>query len=58
MNDMNNLFDRADKRVKFHQDIRQQLQIKRVLNPFTQTLIDEPLAHRLGILFNGYYRNR
>jgi len=55
---MNNLFDNTEKLVKFNRSLSQQLQIKHVLNPYTQSFIDVQLANTLGILFNGYYRNR
>ncbi|CAF1329396.1 unnamed protein product [Rotaria magnacalcarata] len=54
---MNNLFDNAEKIIKFNRIVSQQLQIKNVLNPYTQTFIDAQLANTLGILSNGYYRN-
>ena len=55
---MNNLFDNTEKLVKFNRSLSQQLQIKYVLNPYTQTFIDIQLANKLGILSNGFYRNR
>ena len=55
---MKNLFDNTDKLVRFQRHVSQQLQIKTVLNPFTQEFVDESLAKHLGILFDGYYRNR
>lgn len=55
---MNYLFDHAEKLVKFHRDVSQQLHVKQILNPFNQTFIDESQAEELGILVNGYYRNR
>ncbi|CAF0806650.1 unnamed protein product [Rotaria sordida] len=55
---MNNLFDDAEKLVKFNRSLSQQLQIKNVLNPYTQLFINVQLANRLKILSNGYYRNR
>lgn len=55
---MNNLFDNTEKLVKFNRSLSQQLQIKHVLNPYTQSFIDVQLANTLGILYNGYYRNR
>lgn len=56
--DMNHLFDNTEKLVKFNRSLSQQFQIKHVLNPYTQSFIDPSLAHTLGILYNGYYRNR
>ncbi len=55
---MNNLFDNTEKFVKFIQNISEELQIKNVLNPFNQMFIDEQRAKELGIISNGYYRNR
>jgi hypothetical protein len=55
---MNNLFDNTEKLIKFNRSLSQQLQIKRVLNPYTQSFIDVKNANKLGILYNGYYRNR
>ncbi len=55
---MNNLFDNTEKLVKFNRSLSQKLQIKHVLNPYTQSFIDVELANTLGILYNGYYRNR
>ena len=55
---MNNLFDNTEKLVKFNRSLSQQLQIKQVLNPYTQSFVDVQVANTLGILFNGYYRNR
>lgn len=55
---MNSLFDQTDKLIKFNRSVSQQLQIKHVLNPYTQSFIDVQLANTLGILGNGYYRNR
>lgn len=56
--DMNHLFDNTEKVVKFNRSLSQQFQIKHVLNPYTQSYIDASLANTLGILYNGYYRNR
>jgi hypothetical protein len=55
---MNNLFDNTEKLVKFNRSLSQQLQIKHVLNPYTRSFINVQLANSLGILHNGYYRNR
>lgn len=55
---MKNLFDNADQLVRFQRHVSQQLQIKTVLDPFTQQFVDESMAKNLGILFDGYYRNR
>lgn len=55
---MNYLFDHTEKLVKFNRSLSQQLQIKHVLNPYTQSFVDVQVANTLGILFNGYYRNR
>ncbi|CAF2938415.1 unnamed protein product [Rotaria sp. Silwood2] len=55
---MNNLFDDTDKLVKLNRNKSKELEIKNVLNPFTRMFIDEQLAKDLGIIFNGYYRNR
>jgi hypothetical protein len=55
---MNHLFDNTEKLVKFNRSLSQQLQIKHVLNPYTKSHIDVELANTLGILYNGYYRNR
>ena len=55
---MNHLFDNTEKLVKFNRSLSQQFQIKHVLNPYTQSFIDASLANTLGILYNGYYRNR
>jgi hypothetical protein len=55
---MNNLFDNTEKLVKFNRSLSQQLHIKHVFNPYTRSFIDVKLANRLGILCNGYYRNR
>jgi len=55
---MNNLFDNTEKLVKFNRSLSQQLQIKHVLNPYTRSFINVQLANTLGILHNGYYRNR
>lgn len=55
---MNNLFDHTDKLVKFNRNVSQQLEIKQILNPFTQTFIDKEQAEKLEIISHGYYRNR
>ncbi|CAF0800374.1 unnamed protein product [Adineta steineri] len=54
---MNKLFDNTEKIVKFNRSLSQQLQIKYVLNPYTQSFIDVQHAIKLGILHNGHYRN-
>jgi hypothetical protein len=55
---MTNLFDNTEKCVKFIQNVSEELQIKNVLNPFNQVFIEEQRAKELGIISNGYYRNR
>jgi hypothetical protein len=55
---MNVLFDHADKVLKFQRNLSERLHIREVLNPFTETFIDERTAEELGIVRNGYYCNR
>lgn len=55
---MHHLFDQTDKSVKILSSDAGELRIKQVLNPFDQTFVDEARAKELGIIFNGYYRNK
>lgn len=55
---MNYLFDNTTKLIKINENQSKELKIKNVFNPLTKIFIDEQSAKDLGVIYNGYYRNR
>lgn len=55
---MNDLFENAEKLVKFHRNVSERLEIKEILNPKTQKFISREEAEAFGIIQNGHCQNR